>query len=106
MNSPGMMKGKCSKHFPKKHIVEIHLNDDEYLVYRRRNNGRTILNNGVYLDNRFVVPCNKYLLVKYAGHMIVEWCNQSKTIKYLFKYINKGNDTVTAKFSNKTNWWW
>ncbi|XP_042005907.1 uncharacterized protein LOC121754649 [Salvia splendens] len=95
-SSPCMANGRCTKYFPKKYIAETNFDDDGYPIHRRRDNGRVILKDGVPSDNRFVVPHNRFLLMKYGGHINVEWCNQSRSIKYLFKYINKGYDRVTS----------
>jgi hypothetical protein len=70
------------------------IDEDGYPIYRRR--GKMVEKNGVLLDNRFIVPYNIDLLVKYQAHINVEWCNRSKSIKYLSKYVNKGSDR--AKF--------
>ncbi|XP_075475631.1 uncharacterized protein LOC142507875 [Primulina tabacum] len=93
-----MSDGRCTKNFPKKFVEVTSIDEDGYPVYRRRDNAQTILKNGVNLDNIFVVPHNHYLLIRYGARINAEWCNQSRAIKYLFKYINKGHDRVTASF--------
>lgn len=50
-----------------------------------------------YLLLRHVVPSHYGLLVKYQGHINIEQCNRSLSIKYLFKYIGKGPDTTTIQ---------
>lgn len=95
-NSPCMVDNNCTKHFPKHFVCETIIDDQGFLTYRRREDGRFVLKNSVELDNQYVVPYNIDLLVKYRLHLNVEWCNRSKAIKYLFKYINKGTDRVTA----------
>jgi len=72
------------------------LDSNGFPLYRRRNNGRTISKNGVIFDNRYIVPYNAKIVKKYQAHVNIEWCNQSTSIKYLFKYINKRYDRVTA----------
>nr|GEY50095.1 uncharacterized protein [Tanacetum cinerariifolium] len=86
---------KYSKHFPKPFLAETFLNEDGYPHYRRRDNKVTFKNGNFIYDNKYVVPHNRYLLLKYMAHINVEWCNISKAIKYLFKYLNKGPDRAT-----------
>ncbi len=52
--------------------------------------------NGERLDNSFVVPHNRDLIVKYQAHINVEYCCLSIIIKYLFKYVNKWQDKIHA----------
>ena len=102
--SPCMVDGKCSKNFPKLFTDNTLADSDGYPQYRRRNNGDYIVKNGVHLDNRFVVPYNPYLSVKYHAHINVEICSSIQSCKYLYKYFYKGPDmaSVATETGDKT----
>ncbi|KAH7679023.1 DNA helicase protein [Dioscorea alata] len=53
--------------------------------------------------NRFVVPYNVELILRYQAHIIVEVCNNTRAIKYLFKYTNKGLDRASVIFKESTS---
>ncbi|WOG95440.1 hypothetical protein DCAR_0414759 [Daucus carota subsp. sativus] len=99
-SSPCMFQGKCSKHFPKKFTERTTIGEDGFPIYRRRNTGIQVQKGNTLLDNRYVVPYNRNLLVKFDAHINVELCNSARSIKYLFKYINKGPDRATAVVEN------
>jgi hypothetical protein len=98
INSPCIQKGKCTKYYPKRFVNTTVIDSEGYPVYRRRDDGVCIQKGKTFADNRYVVPYNRHLLLKNNAHINVEWCNQSRSIKYLFKYVNKGHDRVTAGF--------
>ncbi|CAM9746325.1 unnamed protein product [Phaeothamnion confervicola] len=73
-------------------------------LYRRPNNGETHTArqkvNGrfrdVEIDNRWIVPYNPYLLMKYDCHINVDLISADAVVKYLYKYVNKGVDFAAA----------
>lgn len=49
------------------------------------------------VDNRWVVPYNPWLLLRYDCHVNVEVCGSIKSVKYLYKYVYKGPDKVAMQ---------
>jgi hypothetical protein len=80
-NSSHMIGNKCRKHFPKKYYSETTIDEDDFPIYRKRDNERFVDKNDIKLDNHFIVPHNINVLVKYQLHINVEWCKRSRSIK-------------------------
>jgi len=97
-----MENGRCKKNFPKD-FCDVTLNpEDGYPVYMRRSpdsGGHTMTLNNHIIDNRWVVPFNPYLTKRFNAHINVEICNTVQVLKYLFKYVYKGHDKISASLS-------
>ncbi|XP_035713810.1 uncharacterized protein LOC118438127 [Folsomia candida] len=95
--SPCLVAGKCSKGFPKAFQHETLANVNGYPFYRRRNLVPVVTNKNIEIDNRWVVPYNPYLSLKYNCHINVEICASIRSVKYLFKYAYKGHDCAKVE---------
>ncbi|KAI3505740.1 hypothetical protein L1887_27949 [Cichorium endivia] len=90
-----MRDGKCSKSYPKDFNDQTFFDKQGYVHYKRNNLVFHTLNNGVRVDNGFVVPYNRRLSSRFNAHINVEYCGWNMLIKYLFKYIAKGVERVS-----------
>ncbi|CAN0874970.1 ATP-dependent DNA helicase PIF1 [Linum grandiflorum] len=90
-SSPCMQDERCSKFFPKPYASETTFDDHGHVTYRRRETNVSAFKSGAVLDNSYVVPYNRDLVVKYQAH-----------INYLFKYITKGPDRSSLVAENNT----
>ncbi|GJR91995.1 DNA helicase [Tanacetum coccineum] len=84
----------CNRNFPKPYSDKTFIDKDGYVHYRRRDTGFNTYRQNVCLDNRYIVPYNRTLCMRYYAHINVEYCGWTMLIKYLFKYISKGTDRV------------
>jgi hypothetical protein len=89
---PYMTDGSCSKFYPKQFCEHTSILENGFAQYARPNNGIVVNKNGIDVDNRFIVPHNVDLVVKYQAHINVESVNRDGMHKYLFKYVTKGFD--------------
>ncbi|XP_028107811.1 uncharacterized protein LOC114306727 [Camellia sinensis] len=102
-NAPCMVNGKCSKHYLKNFCSETSIDENGFAIYRRRDTKKKYMVNGFEIDNRWVIPYNRDLIVLYDAHINIERCAHSKLIKYLYKYIHKGPDRATVVIEDNVN---
>ena len=96
-------KCTCRHHFPFDFCNETFVGNSSYPTYKRRapiNGGQVVGKNGFLFDNRWVVPYNAYLTLKYRCHINVEICSSFKSVKYTFKYILKGPELCNVGLFN------
>ena len=65
----------CTKCYPKPFTDDTTIEENGFVRYRRRDDGRMVVINGKHVDNRWVVPYNRDLCVKYDAHINVERMN-------------------------------
>ena len=112
-NAPCMTTDKqsshkyCSKHYPQPFRDAFTTNSKTGRAeYRRMDNGDTATirrkdgdNESVEtdIDNRYIVPYNPYLLMKYDCHICVDLVTANAVIAYIYKYCYKGSDLAKAR---------
>ncbi len=100
-------KKECSKEFPKDFADNTKLAENGYPQYRRRSpemGGNThtmkVKGNEFTADNRWVVPHNPFLCLRYNAHINVEVVSSVQCVKYICKYTCKGSDRVIVTLAN------
>jgi hypothetical protein len=104
--APCMEDDVCTKGFPKPFNKCTSITEDSYARTRHLNTGQSIQtgpNGRYYVDNRWVVCHNKYLIWKYRCHINVKSIASVKAVKYIYKYVYKGHDRTTMQFGTAHN---
>ena len=99
-NCACMQDGGCRFKYPKRFSETTEQGKDAYSIYRRRNDGHKVFVHKKWLNNRWVVPYNLMLLMRYNCHINVEVCSSIKCCKYLYKYVYKGTDCASFAVGN------
>ena len=107
MLSNGQAVNTCTKNFPKEFCQHTVMASGMYPQYKRRSpqdGGGThklkIRGHDFTIDNRWIVPYNPFLILKYNAHINVEVVISVSCVKYLYKYTCKGSDRVMIRLSN------
>ncbi|XP_074361289.1 uncharacterized protein LOC141701557 [Apium graveolens] len=109
--SPCMVKGRCTRHFPKRFNGNTYIDDCGFPIYGRRNTGRSIKKR-CFLDNRLPIhlPGNKYVSFR-TGTRLSEVVQQADSKRTKFEAWFKANkefpaaqDFTYAEFPTHFTW--
>ena len=95
-----MKNGRCRFDYPKRLAPETTIPADGYTNLARPV-GPSFFTESFTYDNGWVVPHNRYLLLKYDAHINVECSASISVVKYMFKYIFKGSKSSCAAVTNE-----
>ena len=102
MTSPCMDREskKCTKNFQKLSMEKPIIIHQNILLIKEGMMGKRLFLMKRYTDNRFLVPYNPHLLLKYNCHINVEVCSTVQCVKYLFNYCYKGHYWAMIKMTD------
>jgi len=99
--------GYCKSNYPKPFCDESCVDEKGFPIYRRRDNGREVVKkyNGrsITITNKNVVPYNPILLIEFNCHINVEVVSSISSVKYLFKYLHKGDPMSCMTLQNSSS---
>ena len=82
----------CVRGYPKDMSRDTVIIADGYPRYCRRGRFTATLRDGRIVSDNWVVPHNKYLLMRYQCHLNIEVCAHFRCFKYVYKYTFKPPD--------------
>ncbi|GBM94271.1 hypothetical protein AVEN_61226-1 [Araneus ventricosus] len=88
-------RANARKCFPKNFELKLQCQTSVYSLYRRCPSDTTFVRERE-MDNRFVVPYNPYLLLKYNAHISVEVSTSLRAVKYIYKGLDCANMVLSA----------
>ena len=103
-SSPCMEDGRCTKGYPKPFCEHTSMDAQGFPTYFRPNDGRSYSISDTSVDNRWIVPFCPFLSATFNCHINVECAASLGSLKYLFKYIQKGPDLTSLKNNKWTRW--
>lgn len=96
-NCPCMVDGQCRFRYPRQFCEATQQGKDSYPIYRRRDDGLKVKIRGAELDNRWAVPYNPMLLMRYNCHINVEACS---SIKFRYFRLEEYFQSLVIDFEN------
>ena len=98
--SPCMEDGRCTKGYPKPFSESTTMDEQGFPTYYRPNDGRSFPVANFSIDNRWIVPFCPFLSAIFDCHINVECAASLGSLKYLFKYIQKGPDLTSLEIND------
>ncbi len=93
-NAACMENGQCTKGYPKPFCDMTTIDNFGFPQYRRPNNGCSYMVGPYHVDNCWIVPHCDLLSFTFDCHINCELVASSGSLKYLFKYLQKGIDLI------------
>ena len=85
-------KGRCKSGFPKPVAEETHFMGNGNVIHKRKSG-----------SDQYVVGYNPYCIKKFRCHINLVLCSGIHHIKYIYAYMAKGQDHITAGLKNTHN---
>jgi hypothetical protein len=77
------------------------MDEHNFPVYFRPDDGRSYFVRNVWVDNRWIVPYCPFLSATFDCHINIECAASLGSFKYLFKYIQKGPDLASFEINHR-----